>query len=53
MKASPIPKRVMPALLCLALSLCAPSALAQGDEPGGADPLSEALVPEPALSPET
>ena len=51
MKASPIPKRVMPALLCLALSLCATPALAQGDEPGGADPLSEALVPEPALSP--
>ena len=51
MKASPIPKRLMPALLCLALSLCATPAFAQESGPDRADPLSEALMPEPALSP--
>ena len=51
MKASPIPKRLMPALFCLALSLCATPALAQEGGPDRADPLSEALMPEPALSP--
>ena len=51
MKASPIPTRVIPVLFCLALSLCATPALAQEDRPDRADPLSEALMPEPALSP--
>ena len=36
-------------LLCLALLPAAASG--QGDEAGGSDPLSEALIPSPALSP--
>ena len=48
MKASPIREWIVPALLSFALALCAAPALAQGSE---ADPLSEALVPKPALSP--
>ena len=51
MKASPIPKRVMPALFCLALSLCATPTLAQEGGPSRADPLSEDLMPKPKLSP--
>ena len=51
MEAPPIPKRVLPALLCLALSLCATPTIAQEGGPSGADPLSEALMPEPTLPP--
>ena len=48
MKASPIRAWIVPALLSFVLVFCAAPALAQGSD---ADPLSEALVPKPALSP--
>ena len=51
MKASPIREWIAPSLLSLALVLGASPAPAQGDGPGGTDPLSESLVPDPAHSP--
>ena len=48
MKASPIREWIVPALLSFVLVFCAAPALAQGSD---ADPISEALVPKPALSP--
>ena len=50
-KAPPIPKWTVSSLLALALSLGAAPALAQEHGPGGTNPLSESLVPNPGLSP--
>ena len=51
-QASPIRGWIVPSLLFLALSLGAvSSAFAQENAPRGTDPLSDALVPEPGLSP--
>ena len=51
MNAPPIPKWIAPSLLAFALSLGAAPSPAQEGGTGGADPLSETLVPEPGLSP--
>ena len=59
MKASPVRSRIRSAIPFLVLALAAASgpvlhtapAAAQGGGAGGADPLSEALVPRPAFSP--
>ena len=48
MRALPVQQWIVLTLLTFALAACAVPALAQGTE---ADPLSEALVPDPALSP--
>ena len=51
-QASPIRGWIVPSLFSLVLSLGAvSSAFAQENAPGGTDPLSDALVPEPGLSP--
>ena len=44
-------KRVVPAVLLLVLVSCGAGALAQGHGVRSPDPLSDALVPAPALSP--
>ena len=51
MKASPIREWAVGSLLSLACVLVAASALAQGSAPGDTDPLSDSLMPGPALSP--
>ena len=51
MKAPTIRAWIAPPLLSLALSLVAAPSLAQENESGAADPLSETLVPDPGLSP--
>lgn len=48
MKASPIQVWIAPALLSFALAVCAASSFAQGS---AGDPLSDALVPDPTLTP--
>ena len=50
-RAPPIPKWIAPSLLALVLFLDAAPTPAQQHEPGGTDPLSESLVPDPGLSP--
>ena len=51
MKAPLIRAWIAPSLLSLALSVGTSPALAQENAPGGTDPLSESLAPEPGLSP--
>ena len=51
MTASPFRKWIAPALLAMALALGAAPGLAQESGYGGANPLSETLVPDPDLSP--
>lgn len=51
MTASPFREWIVLALLALALALGAASGFTRERAAGGADPLSEALVPDPALSP--
>lgn len=51
MMVSPFREWIVPALLALALALGAASGFARESATGGANPLSEALVPDPALSP--
>ena len=52
MDTSPFPKWIAPSLLAFTLSLAAAPTLAQEHGPGGTNPLSESLVPDPGLSPE-
>ena len=49
--ASPIRKWIAPAPLVVFLTLCSASGFAEEVTPGKTSPLSEALVPNPALSP--
>ena len=51
MKTPPVSAWILPAVLPLVLLLYAAGALAQGSASGNTDPLGEALVPDPALSP--
>ena len=52
MKASPTREWIVGSLLSLACVLGAACALAQESAPGDTDPLSDSLMPDPALSPE-
>ena len=51
MTVSPFRKWIVPALLAMAPALGAAPGLAQQSASGGANPLSETLVPDPDLSP--